>query len=361
MDRRLPRDEDGLAPDRRVTEVDATKAKAAEAAAPEPLTEPLTERILDWLGEPKWAWILVWTAVSFLRPVILFVALSGGGRHLSSDEWIRVLVIQASFAWVTLVGFFGVRYIWRGVRGLAADLATLAPGESVARLFAGMASTFGPILLTVAIVVVPSFVSSWQHWGAVAALSDLPLVFINSLPSMTFIWMYLVLLTGFQRLGHARLSLDSFPEDRSLGLGPVGSLALNGFWLVLVAAIPLIIVGSADLPTVVLSLGVIAASVALFFLSMYRIHRQMVDTKRGYLSLARGIYGEAYKPVRTKPSLKALQDQAPVLNVAQALVERAEHILEWPIDERATAWVVVVITGVVTSLIVRLVLALAGA
>jgi hypothetical protein len=224
-----------------------------------------------------------------------------------------------------------------------------------------MASTFGPILLTVAIVVVPSFLSSWRLWGAVAALSDLPLVFINAVPSMTFVWTYVVLLTGFRRLGRARLSLRPFPEDRSLGLSPVGSLALNGFWLVLVAAVPLIIVGSADLPTVVLSLGVIAASVALFFLSMYRIHRQMVDTKRGYVGIARELYREAFAPVRAKPALKSLQDQAPVLSVAQALVERAEKILEWPIDERATAWVVVVITGVVTSLIVRLVLALAGA
>jgi hypothetical protein len=332
-------------------------AEAISASAP----EPLTERILAWLGEPRWVWVGAWTAVSFVRPVFLFVVLGSAGRHLSVDEWIRVLVIQGSFAWATLVGFYGVRYISRGTRGLAADLATLAPGESVADLFAGIASTVGPIVLSVAIVVVPSFATSWQHWGPVAALTDLPLVFINSIPSMTFVWTYLALLVGLRRLGSARLSLDQFPEDRSLGLGSVGSLGLNGFWLVLVAAIPLIIVGSADLPTVVLSLGVIAASVALFFLSMFRIHRQMVDTKRRYVTLARAIYGEAFEPVRKKPSLKVLQDQAPGLSIAQALVERAERILEWPIDERATTWVVVVITGVVTSLIVRLVLALAGA
>jgi hypothetical protein len=65
--------------------------------------------------------------------------------------------------------------------------------------------------------------------------------------------------------------------------------------------------------------------------------------------------------VRAKPSLKTLQAQAPTLQVAQAMLERAERIQEWPIDERATAWVVVVVTGVITSLLVRLVLAAAGA
>jgi hypothetical protein len=93
---------------------------------------------------------------------------------------------------------------------------------------------------------------------------------------------------------------------------------------------------------------------------MYRIHRQMVDAKRGYVALARGMYSEAYEPIRAKPSLKVLETRSTVLGVAQSLVERAEKILEWPVDERATTWVVVVLTGVTTGLIVRLVLTVAG-
>jgi hypothetical protein len=86
-------------------------------------------------------------------------------------------------------------------------------------------------------------------------------------------------------------------------------------------------------------------------------HRQLAAAKAGYVGLARSLYAQAYEPVRTKPWLKPLQTQAPALDVAQALVERAERVQEWPIDERATAWVAVVVTGVVTSLLVRLVLA----
>jgi hypothetical protein len=223
-----------------------------------------------------------------------------------------------------------------------------------------MSSTVGPLGLATAIVVVPSFMSSFQHWGAAAALGDLPLVIVNSLPSMTFVWTYLVLLAGLNRLGRARLSLDPFPEDRSLGLGAVGSLALTGFWLVLLAAVPLAIVGRADLPTVVLSVAVIVATVGVFFLSMFRVHRQMSAAKQRYVAISRALFREAYEPVRAEPSLNVLEAQSSALRVAQSLVERAEHVQEWPIDERATAWVAVVITGVVTSLIVRLVLTAAG-
>jgi hypothetical protein len=337
--------------------VTATRIDATATAA----GEPLTERILDWLGEPEWVWILLWTGVSLVRPLMLFVALSSSGRQLSSSEWIVIVTTQGSIAWVTLVGFWGVRRISRGARALAPELASLARADVPSEFFPGMPSTLGPITLTVAIVVVPSFASALQHWGPVAALSDLPLVFVNSLPSMTFVWTYVVLLAGLHRLGRARLSLDPFPEDRSLGLGPVGALALTGFWLVLAAAVPLAVVGSADLPTVILSVGVIVATVALFFLSMFRVHRQMAEAKKRYVTLARRLYREAYEPVRAKPMLKSLQAQAPALGVAQDLVERAEHVQEWPIDERATAWVAVVVTGVVTSLIVRVVLAAAGA
>jgi hypothetical protein len=321
--------------------------------------EPLTERILHWLGEPEWVWILLWTGVSFVRPAILYFAFTASGRPIGIDEFTLVLISQLVFAWLTLVGFWGVRRISRGARALAPGLATIARADA-AHEFPGMASTLGPLVLTLGVVVVPSFVSSWQDGGPVVALSDLPLVVVNALPIMTFVWTYLVLLTGLHRLGRARLSLDVFPEDRSLGLAPVGSLALTGFWLLLAAAVPLIIVGSADLPTVVLSLGVIATSVALFFLSMFRVHRQMVEAKRRYVTLARTMYRDAYAPVRSKPTLKSLEAQASALRVAQALVERAEKILEWPIDERATTLVVVVITGVATGLTVRLVLTVAG-
>jgi len=336
-----------------VTEIGVGAARARAS-------EPLTDRILGSLGGPEWLWIALWTGISFVRPVVLFAALSVSGRSVTTVDWIDVLGTQAVMAWITIVGFWGARRISRGARDLAPQLASIAPSETTTGIFPGMTSTAGPVTLAIAIAVVPSVVSSWQRFGPVAALADLPFVLVNALPTMTLIWTYLVMLAGLHTLGRERLSLDPFPEDRSLGLRPVGSLALAGFWLILAIAVPIIFVFSADLPTVLVSLVVIGASVGLFFLSMFRVHRQMVESRHRYLSITRAIYREAYEPVRANPSLGSLEARATALSVAQGLVERAESVLEWPIDERATAVVAVVVTGVVTSLIVRLVLIAAG-
>ena len=329
-------------------------------ATPSADREPLTERILDWIGEPRWVWVLAWAGVAVVRPVILLMSLNVARGGLSTSEWITLLLTQVTLAYVALVGLVAVRRLSRGARSLAPDLASLAREQKSRDVFPGMSSTFGPLAL-LAIVAVPSSVSEWVHWGGLSALAELPLMLVTTLPIMVFVWTYLVVLAGLYRLGRVPLSLGPFPEDRALGLGPAGSLALTGFWLILAAAIPLILVSLGNVPTVALSLAAVIASVVLFFLSMFRIHRQMVESKRQYVSLARTLYAEAYEPIRAKPSLKTLEAQSSALGVSQALVDRAERILEWPIDERATAWVVVVITGVVTSLLVRLILALAGA
>jgi hypothetical protein len=328
-------------------------------AAVEP-GQPITERVLDWIGGPRWLWILLWAAIALVRPLILLLSLAASGQTLDASGWIKVLVPQAVLGYVTLVSLVGTARIFRGARALASDLAALAHLEDGTTFFPLMASVAGPIALLL-IVSVVSFAAAVRLWGAVSGVADLPLLIANTLPITVFVWTYLALLAGINALGRFRLALDPFPQDRSLGLGPVGSLALTGFWLVLAAAIPLIVVTADNVATVAMSLAVVGVSTALFFLSMFRLHRQMGEAKARYLKLTRDIYGDAWAPVRLKPTLKALQGQGPVLAVAQALVDRAERVQEWPIDERATAWVAVVVTGVVTSLIVRLVLVAAGA
>jgi hypothetical protein len=334
-----------------------TSAAVSGAAVP---GEPITERVLDWIGGPRWLWIVVWALIALVRPLILVLSLTASGQTLDAAGWINVLIPQAALGYVTLVSLVGTSRIFRGARALAPDLAALTHGERGSALFPWMASVAGPLAL-LGIVSAVSFVTNVRTWGPVSGVADLPLLIANTLPIMTFVWTYLALLAGVNALGRFRLALDPFPQDRTLGLGPVGSLALTGFWLVLAAAIPLIVVAADNLPTVSMSLAVIGVSTALFFLSMFRLHRQLAAAKSRYVGLARSLYAEAYAPVRTKPSLKALQTQAPALDVAQALVERAERVQEWPIDERATAWVAVVVTGAVTSLLVRLVLAATGA
>jgi hypothetical protein len=76
--------------------------------------------------------------------------------------------------------------------------------------------------------------------------------------------------------------------------------------------------------------------------------------------MARAYVAIAYEPIRANASLDTLQERAPALNAAQGLADRAERIQEWPVDERMVAFMTVVVTGSVTSLIVRFVLQAAG-
>jgi hypothetical protein len=350
MDCQLPRDEDGLASDWRVT---GTRPEGVGSQ-----TEPLTQRILERLGRPLWLWVGLWAATSLVRPLLLAVSLGASGRQLQASDIAIVLPAQVALAYVIVVTLVGVRLIVDRTRQLAPGLATLAP-EGRAEPLATFGSLRGPMAV-LAVLAAATLVTQVQRWGWLVTVVDLPLMLLDLVPIATFVWTYLVLLAGLNELGRVRLQPGTFPADRSLGLRPLGNLALTGFWLVLVAAVPLMLAASASESTFALSLIVILASVALLFLSMFRLHRQMTAAKAEYVEQARELYRQAYEPVRKDMSIAALGTQGQVLSVAQALLERAEHILEWPIDERATAWVAVVVTGVVTSLIVRVVLAAAG-
>jgi hypothetical protein len=86
----------------------------------------------------------------------------------------------------------------------------------------------------------------------------------------------------------------------------------------------------------------------------------MVAAKARYVAAARALYLEAYAPRRRTPDTDTLRRQAPLLGAAEALEKRAESILEWPLDERVMARVVIVTTGVFTSLVAALVLSQVG-
>ena len=109
-----------------------------------------------------------------------------------------------------------------------------------------------------------------------------------------------------------------------------------------------------------LTLLVLLVSVPVFFLSMWRLHRQMTEAKTRYIEEARRLYAAAYAPVRANPTVDALNEQSRALSAAQALEERAHKVLEWPISEGVTAVIAVIFVGVVTSLIVRVIFIAAG-
>jgi hypothetical protein len=318
----------------------------------------LTDAVLERLAPPRLVWIVAWSLVAPLRPTVLFVILgfdAATPRHATLGD---LFLTQAVFGYVVAVTLLGTTALVGAVRDLGPDLERLTVPDP-ATMFRGITSRAGPIALTLVVVAIAS-PSTYTAYGLGVAVVDLPLLALMTLPIMTFVWTYLTILPGLNRLGASTLSLTAFPADRSLGVGHVGAVGFTGLWLVFAAAMPALLVSGRDVTTFVLVAVVVVISVGLFVLSVTRLHRQMAAAKASYVALTRRLVEEAYGPITADTSLAALQDRAGALEIAQPLADRADRILAWPIDERAVAFITVVVTGVLTSVIVRLVFAAAG-
>ncbi|HET6948572.1 MAG TPA: hypothetical protein VFJ45_12250 [bacterium] len=115
-----------------------------------------------------------------------------------------------------------------------------------------------------------------------------------------------------------------------------------------------------DAATLEPHLNAMAAHPPAFFLSMWRLHRQLLEAKRRHLAWARRLYTEAYEPVRENVTLEAIRERAPLVSAAEALEKRAGLIQEWPFDDRTMTRIVAISTGVVTAIISRMVLRSVG-
>jgi hypothetical protein len=179
---------------------------------------PLTERLLSRLPGPRAAWVVAWAAMPVAAGLLPsgYVA-SVGARPVS----IRLLA-GLVFAYVVVLAFWAVgRFTTESnlVEG-SVDQLTAAPEQATTPVFRGMASTAGPVALTLVFVTV----TVWRTavvGDLRAALVWLPVAVLLNLPPMT-VWAYLALLVGLYRLGRRTLSLAAFPQDLSLGLGRSG-------------------------------------------------------------------------------------------------------------------------------------------
>ena len=189
----------------------------------------------------------------------------------------------------------------------------------------------------------------WRHPDHLV----LPLLALPILPVMTFVWTYVRLLIGLDRLGRARLALEPFPQDRSLGLGAVGSLAFSGFGLLVAAACPVLIATTRNPTTFFITVVILAISLPTFFLSMWRLHRPDERSQGANVARRARSTPRHTSPFELSPSLSVLRAQAQVLDSARALEERAQRIQAWPLDEWLIAIIGFVVAGVTSGIVVR--------
>jgi hypothetical protein len=161
---------------------------------------------------------------------------------------------------------------------------------------------------------------------------------------------------ALDRLGQAHLRRGLVDVAPDLGLRPFGEAAFLGLWLLLAWLVPLVWTGLSDVVGFVIGMLALAVGLAVFFLSLARLHRRMVEVKTSELAIARALYAEAYAPVRATPTTATLEAQRNLLGAADGLEKRAQAIWEWPISEGTLARVVTIATSVVAVTIARLLL-----
>src|SRR5215217_6418317 len=319
-------------------------------------TLPLTECLLSRVPGPRAAWVLAWAAIPVLAGLLpsAYVA-SVGARPLP----VRLL-IGLVFAYAVVLAFWAVGRFTRESNLVERSVDQLAagPGQATTPVFRGMASTMGPLALTLVFVMVTVWRTSVlaDPW---TALRWLPVSVLLNLPLLTAVWVYLALLLGLNRLGRRSLSLTAFPQDLSLGLGEVGRLAFTAFWIYGAGFAPVLVVNFANPLGLLLLLGLFLLGVLVFFACLEGLHRQLLAARRHYLEWAGQLYARAYEPIRSG-SLPALGEQAQLLQAAEVIHRRAEAIQQWPFQQRRLVQIAgivgTVVTFVMTGIITRVIL-----
>jgi hypothetical protein len=319
--------------------------------------EPLTERVLSRLPGPRFFWIVVWALVPWIHALVTLMLQATG--HLPPwNDVISQLLNRAGFSLSILLSLWGAGKIGRGIKSLKLDLlGLLTEKDDPSEPFRGMESAAAPTLLTVGTVIAFAGQSVIQHGSWLRGVITATAWLLAGIAVWTFVWVYLNLQFGLNRLGRFPLSLRVYPADRSLGLRPLGRLAFTGFWTFIVLLSSLVLSAAANQLGLVIGMLVLLFGVGLFFLSLRRLNRQMVAVKQREIARAQHLYAQAFEPVQEAGTLEALQRQSGALSAAEAMEKRAERIQEWPFDEATFARVVTISSTVIAAIIARVLLA----
>jgi hypothetical protein len=315
---------------------------------------PVTERILTRLPGPRVLWIVAWALVPWLNAGANLLLETGARSAVWEQSRALVLLNYAALSFAIAITLWGTERIARRLATLRATTANVLEAEAT-EPFREMNSVAGPLAASAATAIAFA-VSTLVEDGWTSAILRAATWLVIGIALWTFLWTYASLQLGLDRLGRQRLLPDAVRVDPTLGLQPLGGVAFMGLWMLLAWLVPVLLTGLPDLVGVAIGVVVLTGALATFFLSLLRLHRQMVEVKASELATARELYAQAYEPVRRARTLEALERQHSLLGAADALEKRAHAIHEWPIDEGTLARVITIATSVIAITIGRLLL-----
>jgi hypothetical protein len=316
--------------------------------------EPATERVLSRLPGPRALWIVSWALGPWLNAGANLLLESEARSAIWEQSPTLVVLNYAALSIAVVIALWGTKRIALRLETLRETTSHVLAGDP-REPFRGINHVAGPIAAagaTAAAFAVSALVAD----GWASMLLRGATWFVLGIALWTFLWTYGSLQLGLDRLGREHLSADAIRVDPSLGLRPLGGVAFMGLWMLLAWLVPVVLTGLPDVVGFAIGVVLLAGALATFFLSLLRLHRQMVTVKERELAIARDLYAQAYEPVRTEPTLEALERQHRLLGAADALEKRASAIHEWPIDEGTLARVITIATSVVAITVGRLIL-----
>lgn len=298
------------------------------AADPAPsLNRVLSERILGRLPGPRVIWILAWgaTAIGMNRAVNALAPESSSVSILEAEPLGVGITVYG-----IVLSLWAARYLSERADRLEGLMKTLVIPGAKLRWLDGIGSTGRPILVASLITALEA-AGLLGSFGFAYTLVLVPLQFVVHLPLAVGVWVVLTILVSMDRLGRVGLSLDASSGDPTLGLSPVGKLAVQAFAVFAAGAVPILLANTDSLLAVGINGGVFLIGAGAFLVSLWHVHRQMVSAREVSISEARRRLAAVSERIEAAKTSEPDERDAAMLTVADLLERRAREIRTWPL------------------------------
>jgi hypothetical protein len=319
--------------------------------------EPLTERILPQAGLGRWLAIIAWSLVPMARLAVVAVLVAAAGLVDQPATQVSAHIGAALLnTYLLVVVLLGTRPVARRV----AAIGRLG-GYSTERVAGYQSSVLAAVLIAL-FLTFSTEVGVWGEFPASGVLANvLPFVvsfgatFVIRLPEAAAFWVFVIALLTVAALGRQPVP-GTFPEDRSLGLKSVGQLLTTLLFLYVVLLVPSLVFGTSTLLGLLVILALMGLGMAAMLVAVWALHMRMAAERTAAVGAARSQFADAYRAARAN----ATEENTRRLQATRLLLDGAESIHEWPFDDRTQRVAGLLLSGVITGVVVRLVLIALG-
>ena len=321
------------------------------------------ERLYTWLGMPFWVGALVFGAGIFVALLLWAMIWSGAWTWFLTSG---LLVSIPIFAAVGVYTQFAARSVRRGVEHLEARTRAMRRGEDLRlgpmysvpltfAFYAGLTALIQPLYIVFGL---PGIFSLEQR-----VIQSLPYIYWNLFVN-TFVWVLLYAILAIVRVGRMELTLRPFTEDRSLGLKPLGRLALkaSGLYLLFVALIvvPNVLSGFLAIPLLLFFTAMSLLALAIFFLPLLPLRAKLSEAKAKLVARIGPRYTRVFERIDREEGGPVSQSDVNELTALEKIRRDVQEIYAWPFDTGVVVRLSVIVFSVTAIVAARIIASLLG-